>query len=101
MAFVAPVLGFKPKSHNPIQSYMAHFPPSVLPDQKDLLQGGSLFSGWLFDEATLQKIIEGHKSDMAVSANVSLASSFSKVIPAVLGRKTSASSDSSCVSNGF
>ena len=66
-------------------AYMAHFLPSVVPEQRELLHSGSPFSGWPFDEESLRQIILEHKSDVQVNINASLASSLatslSKVLP--------------------
>ena len=67
--------------------YVAHMPPTVMPDQKARLLASDPFSGDLFDNQLLANIIAEHQGDVVSSAHVKLAQSLDKVLPNLVPKR--------------
>ena len=63
--------------------YLAHMPPTVMPDQKNRLLASDPFSGRLFDPDVLAAIISEHQGDVVSFAHVKLANTLDKIFPSV------------------
>ena len=71
---------------NRSQLYLAYAPASLNDVQKMRLLGSLVFSGELFDSATLETVIAEHQGEVSTGSSQSLVKAILSVLPSLIGK---------------